>query len=30
MPWTTKLLVIANRTIDSDQICDAILRAVSL
>ena len=25
MPWTTKLLVIANRTIDSDEICDAIL-----
>lgn len=24
MPWTTKLLVIANRTIDSDEICDAI------
>ncbi len=25
MPWTTKLLVIANRTIDSDEICDAII-----
>lgn len=25
MPWTTKLLVIANRTIDSDEICDAIV-----
>jgi GABA permease len=25
MPWTTKLLVIANRTIDSDEIRDAIV-----
>jgi hypothetical protein len=25
MPWTTKLLVIANRTVDSDEICDAIV-----
>ena len=25
MPWTTKLLVIANRTINSDEICDAII-----
>ena len=25
MPWTTKLLVIANRTIDSDEICDALV-----
>ena len=25
MPWTTKLLVIANQTIDSDTICDAII-----
>ncbi len=25
MPWTTKLLVIANRTIDTDEICDAIV-----
>lgn len=25
MPWTTKLLVIANRTIDSDEVCNAIL-----
>jgi hypothetical protein len=30
MPWTTKLLVIANRTVDSDEIRDAILdRAVA-
>jgi hypothetical protein len=26
MPWTTKLLVIANRTVDSDEIRDAIVR----
>ena len=26
MAWTTTLLVIANRTIDSDELCDAILR----
>lgn len=26
MPWTTKLLVIANRTIDSDELCDAIIK----
>ena len=25
MPWITKLLVIANQTIDSDELCDAIL-----
>jgi len=25
MPWTTKLLVIANRTVDSDEIRDVIL-----
>ena len=25
MPWTTKLLVIANRTVDSDEIRDAIV-----
>ena len=25
MPWTTKLLVIANRTVDSDALCDAIV-----
>ena len=25
MPWTTKLLVIANRTIDSDALCEAII-----
>jgi GABA permease len=25
MPWTTKLLVIANRTIDTDAICDTII-----
>jgi hypothetical protein len=25
MPWTTKLLVIANRTVDSDEIHDAII-----
>ncbi|HUR86628.1 MAG TPA: hypothetical protein VMY78_14895 [Solirubrobacteraceae bacterium] len=25
MLWTTKLLVIANRTIDSDEICDVII-----
>jgi GABA permease len=24
MPWTTKLLVIANRTVDSDEILDAL------
>jgi hypothetical protein len=30
MPWTTKLLVIANRTVDSDEIRDAIVnRAVA-
>ncbi len=30
MPWTTKLLVIANRTVDSDEIRDAIInRAVA-
>ncbi len=30
MPWTTKLLVIANRTVDSDEIRDAILnRAIA-
>ena len=26
MPWTTKLLVIANRTIESEEIRDAIVR----
>jgi hypothetical protein len=26
MPWTTKLLVIANRTIDSDEIRDALVQ----
>lgn len=25
MPWTTKLLVLANRTVDSDALCDAII-----
>jgi hypothetical protein len=25
MPWTTKLLVIASRTIDTNEICDAII-----
>jgi hypothetical protein len=30
MPWTTKLLVIANRTIDSDEICDAIVRRAAV
>jgi hypothetical protein len=25
MPWTTKLLVIANRTVDSDEIRDALV-----
>jgi hypothetical protein len=30
MPWTTKLLVIANRTVDSDEIREAIVnRAVA-
>jgi hypothetical protein len=30
MPWTTKLLVIANRTVDSEEIRDAIVnRAVA-
>ena len=24
MPWTTKLLVIANRTVDSDELCAAL------
>jgi GABA permease len=26
MPWTTKLLVVANRTIESEEIRDAIVR----
>jgi GABA permease len=26
MPWTTKVLVIANRTVDSEEIRDAIVR----
>lgn len=24
MPWTTKLLVIANRTVDSDELCEVL------
>jgi hypothetical protein len=26
MPWTTKLLVVANRTIESEQVRDVIVR----
>jgi hypothetical protein len=26
MPWTTKLLVIANRTIDSDELLEALIK----
>lgn len=29
MPWTTKLLVIANRTVDSDEVRDAIVERAS-
>lgn len=30
MPWTTKLLVIANRTIDSDEIRDVIVHRAAI